>query len=425
MPPTDDDAPQPPKELATLAEKDKLFRDPTFLGELKGCIKRHVLHDQEEDVLQETLEAITFAAVPRAPDELVPYCKKIAANTAGKYAKNRLKKVDARAVSLDPAVHDPLVAHDTRTPEDIVRHRQGLRGVLARTWHWGMERQWVRLDLDGVPDAEIAQRSGVAKKTVQNAVSKRRGELRKMAEQFLIFLMGLIGLPVLIKNILYRGSAVGSGRTGFAEVESALPFLVIALTAVGLFVLVARVGRPRRRVVFAALAASSLFAAHSASIGADLDGQYWGTFPDRLTGLETFIMYGSEALAFIGAGGLLASLAARRFGWKGFLPVLIVSPIVALFVNAVLAEAFQWPWVSVTAQDALVMWAERTAIMYAILWWIGREPKPLSAAVEAEPQPPVAATDAASPDATATGSAASSEAEEARKDDDEDRSAAE
>src|ERR1700722_20229563 len=92
-------------------------------------------------------------------------------------------------------------------------------------------------------------------------------------------------------------------------------------------------------------------------------------------------MYGSDALVFIGAGGLLAWMAARRFSLKGFLSVLVVSPMVALFVNAVLAEAFAWPWVSVTARDALWMWAERTAVMYGFVWWMGREPKPVATPV--------------------------------------------
>jgi DNA-directed RNA polymerase specialized sigma24 family protein len=375
--PTDAEPPTPPKELASKEEKNRIVNDDALVGELRAKVREHLKGKEDvEEVLQDVLFAISRAPVPKPKDEWKPYCKTIADNMAKKHAKKMQNKPLTRAVSLDDETQGEPIQQRTRTPEAILRTKEAVGFVVARSAGWrGEHRGWFRrFHVDGVSHAEIAAKAGVSETTVMNALSLKRKDVSAW-KNLLVYLMGLIGLPILIKNTLYRASAVGQGQTPLAEVESALPFVLIALTAVAVFVGVARVGRARRRVVLAALAASILFAAHSSSIGLDLDGQYWGTFPDRLTSFEAFVMYGSDALVFIGAGGLLAWMAARRFGLKGFLSVLVVSPIVALFVNAVVAEAFAWPWVSVTARDALWMWAERTAVMYGFVWWMGRDPK--------------------------------------------------
>ncbi len=176
--------------------------------------------------------------------------------------------------------------------------------------------------------------------------------------------------------------------------------ILLAVLAILTFATVARWVRAPRTLVLAAVAASVVFAAHNASVGREMYGDYWGTFPgDRLTSPELLVLYVTQALVFVGGSGTFMTRVSRKAPWwlvpfvwlgGGLLVMLTV-----LFASHALAAIFHWPWVVLQHKDASEFWGGRLAMAYVFIGIIGRERK---ATAEVKTMPVVEkAADAAQP----------------------------
>jgi hypothetical protein len=229
--------------------------------------------------------------------------------------------------------------------------------------------------------ADIAKRAGVAPKTVTNTLSVQRRDLREMFKNALVLLLGVGSLSTLAENVLLRpGRSGGLLRSPFGGgVSSALACVVIVLFGAGAFAAVAWRTRPRRRVVLAALSAAATFATYSAWWGGKTFGNYWGTLPDFLTDTASFVIHATQALAFAGAGALLAYAAAKRYGLKGFLAVLVAAGSLGTLASGLVGEAFGSVWLDGSAMESLGSWWILLLPLYAFVWWQGAEAKPIPA----------------------------------------------
>jgi DNA-directed RNA polymerase specialized sigma24 family protein len=373
--------PGPPKDLATEEEKLELLRDERFLRELRASIGPHVLKADADDALQLTLMAIVKSPVPKEPSERLPYCKAIAENTAKRYSRSKATKPDAKAEPLDHDIHDAVARPHASTPEDIVGARRVLAQLLERTVGRRAHRSWIRADIAGMSHADIAKRAGVAPKTVTNTLSVQRRDLREMFKNALVLLLGVGSLSTLAENVLLRpGRSGGLLRSPFGGgVSSAVAYVAIVLFGAGAFAAVAWRTRARRRVVLAALSAAATFTTYSAWWGKKTLGNYWGTLPDFFTDTASFVIYATQALAFAGAGALLAYAAAKRYGLKGFLAILVAAGSLGTLSSGLVGEAFGSVWLEGSIMESLGGWWILLLPLYAFVWWQGAEAKPIPA----------------------------------------------
>jgi DNA-directed RNA polymerase specialized sigma24 family protein len=369
--------PGPPKDLATEEEKLELLRDERFLRELRASIGPHVRKADADDALQLTLMGIVKSKVPKEPSERLPYCKAIAENTAKRYSRGKATKPDAKAEPFDHDIHDAIARSHASTPEDIVGARRVLAQLLERTVGRRAHRSWIRADIAGMSHADIAKRAGVAPKTVTNTLSVQRRDLREMFKNALVLLLGVGSLSTLAENVLLRpGRSGGLLRSPFGGgVSSALAYLAIVLLGAGAFAAVAWRTRPRPRAVLAALSATATFTTVAAWWGGKTLGNYWGTLPDS----ASFVIYATQALAFAGAGALLAYAAAKRYGLKGFLAVLVAAGSLGTLASGLVGEAFGSVWLEGSIMESLGGWWILLLPVYAFVWWQGAEAKPIPA----------------------------------------------
>ena len=385
----------PPKPLATYEDKLKLLRDDALLSQLEATIRaakrpdgsRAVLPRDVDDMLQLTLIAMMKAPVPKAPEEITPYCKQIAENISIKLSGARTKKPDANAVSLDDGKRAEWVQSHASNPESTLGARQVIGGLLSRTVGWGAHRAWLRSSvMDEAPHAEIAAKAGVETVTVRKTLSLRRQQLRRVAiKELLVFLASLGCLRVFIGGVMYRPEQVSASPLGplarFLSLDVAS--LLLAELALAVFALVAWRTRAHRAVIVSALGSAALFAAYTARLG-KVQGAVlptFGTFSGVDTDTQAYLLYGAQALVVVGAGSLLAWAAKRAYGLKGFVGVALGVPIVAVLVGLASGGTLTRGWFVGTMVEVLMLWQWLLLVLYALVAWVGRRPR-ASLAVE-------------------------------------------
>jgi DNA-directed RNA polymerase specialized sigma24 family protein len=365
-----EDPPEPPKELASKEEKERLLHDAAFVSELRKKIESRVKRKEERhELLQDVLFAIMRAPVPKSPDEWQPYCVTIADNMAKAYAGAQENKPLTHAIPLDDNVQGDWIQQRTRTPEAILRDKEAVGFMVARTTGWGKYRGWFRSHhIDGESHASIAAKAGVAPDTVTNTLSLKRKDVERW-KNLLIFALGLAGLPIIIKRNMYSFGLVSHSHDHASGVDSpgVLLLAVIAVIAVQAFVGVARRGRASRTAIVAALAATYAIATAWASVEQPSIGGI-RSFPASFSEDAFVVLYASHALVLVGAGGLLAWMAARRFGFKGFAGVFLAGSL----LGGLTFMLWDGRWSVALAGVRGVIWAAMLLPSYTFVWGLGR-----------------------------------------------------
>ena len=379
-------APDPAKPLATHEEKLRLLRDHKLVGELQASIRGAKLKDGRravrprdyDDALQVTLLAMVKAPIPKAPDEITPYCKQIAENIALKWAGALASKPDANAVSLDDGKRAEYVQARAGNPEAILGARQVIVELLARTAGWGAHRGWLRSSImDEAQHAEIAAAAGVATETVTKTLSLRRQELRGAAiKDLLVFVTGIGCTKVVVNNMILRSSLVSASPLG--PLQGLLPLSVAcplaAILALAVFALLAWRTRARWGAIVTALGSAAAFAMYMEWWGNNPYERAWATVSDVDTDTQALLLYGAQALVVVGAGSLLASAARKAYGIKGLVGVAAGVPIAAVLASALWSGEFTRNWIVRAMIEAIFMWQIPLLMLYAIVAWWGRRP---------------------------------------------------